>query len=138
MPSSRFGSVGVSGLGMGGAGRWWGLAVEASVAEGAVHGVELHALFKIRIGGRQRIGDARSMALHGGIDGSHRQAAFHVRRLDVCGRRKETEHSEAKPAEDEYQERNDYTKCEFSHGSSRRAIVADGRGRALVGVAGRA
>ena len=30
-----------------------GLAVESSVAESAVHGVELHAIFKILIGGRQ-------------------------------------------------------------------------------------
>jgi hypothetical protein len=34
---------------------------------------------------------------------------FEVWRLDVSGRREETEHGEAESAEEEYEERDDYT-----------------------------
>src|SRR5579871_2303721 len=42
-----------------------GLAVEGSVAKSAIHGVELHAVFEIGIGRRERIADARGMTVHG-------------------------------------------------------------------------
>ena len=101
------------------------------MAEGAVHGVELHAVFEILIGGRERVGDVRGVALHGGVDGAHGEVAFDVRRLDVGGCRQEAEHGEAESAEDEDDERDDYAESELSHGASG-GIVADGRGGALV------
>ena len=54
-------------------------AVEASVTESAVHGVELHAVFQILIRRGQRVGKVGSVAIHRGIDGTHGQAALDAR-----------------------------------------------------------
>jgi hypothetical protein len=106
-----------------------GLAVEASVAQGAVHGVELHAVLKILIGGREGVVDAGSVAFHGGIHCTRGQAMFEVWRLDVGGGGDESEHGEAEAAEDEDEERDDCAEDEFAHGG----ILADGWAEALVG-----
>jgi hypothetical protein len=90
-----------------GSGEGRGLVVEASVTEGAVHGVELHAVFEILIGGGERVGDARGVTLHGGVDGAHQQVVFHVGWFDVGGCGEETEHGETESAKDEDKQRDD-------------------------------
>jgi len=101
------------------------LAVEASVAEGAVHGVELHAVFQVFVGGRQRIVDAGSVTLHGGIDRAHGQMTFEMRGLNVCTRGEKSEHGETKTTEDEDEKTNDHTESELAHEASGVTIVAD-------------
>src|SRR6266567_8330083 len=88
------------------------------MAEGAIHGVELHALFKVLIGGGQRVVDARRMAFHGGIDGSHGQAMFKVRGFDIGGGGEKSEHGEAEAAQYQHEDSNDDTKSELSHEAS--------------------
>ena len=68
--------------------------------------------------GGERVGDARSVALHGGVDGAHGQAALEVRRANVGGGGKKPEHGEAESAEDEDEERDDDTEKEFAHEAS--------------------
>src|SRR5271166_3210626 len=98
------------------------------MAEGAIHGVELHAVFKTLIRRHERVGDARRVTLNRRVNGSHREMALKMRRLDVGDGGKKAKHGEAEPAEDENQERDDDAKQEFSHEASG-SIVADGWAR---------
>lgn len=99
------------------------LVVEASMAEGAVHGVELHAVNEVGVGGCERVGKAGSVAFGRGVDGTHGNVALPVRRFDIGGGREKTEKSEAESTENENEERDDDAEKEFSHED----IVADGR-----------
>lgn len=99
-----------------------GFAVEASVAEGAVHGVELHAVFEILISGREWVGGARRMPFGGSIDGTHGDVGFKVRRLDVGGSGEKPEHSEAECAEDEDEKRDDDAEKELAHRPSEKTL----------------
>ncbi len=107
------------------------LAVETSVAESAVHGVELHAILKILVGGGERVVHAGRVALHGSIHRAHRELPLGVGRFYVGGGREETKHGETESAEDKNENRDDDTEKEFAHETSG-AILADGGGRALV------
>src|ERR1700751_38361 len=46
-----------------------GLSVETSMTERAIHGVELHAVFAVLVGGSERVADTGSMTVHGGVNG---------------------------------------------------------------------
>src|SRR5205807_8686356 len=67
------------------------LAVEASVTERAVHGVELDAVDEVLVVGHEGVGDARGVALHGGIDGSDGEMPLQMRRRDIGGSGKKAE-----------------------------------------------
>jgi hypothetical protein len=104
------------------------------MANGTVHAVELHAVLKILIAGRDGIGDVRSMALHGSIYGSIGQAMFPSRWRNISRGREKTKQSETKAAKKNYQYGYDDTENELTHGPLREStIVAEEAGLALVG-----
>ena len=80
---------------------------------GAVHGVELHAIFKVLIAGRQGICDVGSVTLHGSVDGPLGDAMLEARWGDVCVGGDEAEHGEAEPAKNQYEKSDDYAENEF-------------------------
>jgi hypothetical protein len=106
--------------------------VEASVAKGAIHGVEFDALDEVIFIGHERVGDARSVTLHGSVGGAHSEVLFPMRRFDVSCGREETEQGETESAEDENQNSDDDAEKNFAHGSSG-GIVADEWGGRLAG-----
>src|SRR5579859_2238560 len=95
------------------------------MAKRAMHGVKLHAVFQIFVRGRQRIVDARRVALHGSIDGAHRQMTLEVRGFDVGRSREESEHRETETTQDEDEKSDDYAESELAHEASGITIVAD-------------
>jgi hypothetical protein len=86
------------------------------MAEGAVHGVELHAIFKVLVGGRKGIGDTGGMSLHGSIHGPICNTPLETGWGDVCVGRNEAKHGKAESTENEYENSNDNTENEFAHG----------------------
>src|SRR6185437_12207918 len=60
-----------------------GLLVESAVTEGAVHGVNLHAVDQVGISSRNWIIDARSVTLHRGVQRAGSDAGFERRRGSV-------------------------------------------------------
>jgi hypothetical protein len=83
-----------------GVGERVGFAVEASVTEGAIHGVELHAVLKVLIVRRHWVREVWGVALHRGVDGAHGDAGLEVGRGYVGSGGKESEHGQAEAAED--------------------------------------
>src|SRR5579864_7230478 len=82
-------------------------SVERTVAECAVHRVELHAVFQVLVRGHERVGNTGGMALRRSIDSAHGEMTFPMGRLDIRGGRKEAKRGEAESAQDEDKERDD-------------------------------
>src|SRR6185369_9847994 len=78
-----------------------GFVVEASVTQGAVHGVDFHSIDQVFVSRGHGIGQARGMALHGGIHGGHGDAAFHLRRNGVGIRGQESKRGDGQPSQEE-------------------------------------
>jgi hypothetical protein len=89
------------------------------MADGAVHGVELHAILKVLIARRQGISDVRSVALHRGIDGSVSNVVLPVGWGNVCVGGKEAKRGEAEASENKHEKSDDDAENEFTHGSLR-------------------
>src|SRR5271157_3714892 len=89
--------------------------VECTVTDGAVHGVELHAIFKVLVAGGQRIGDVGSVALHGCIHRGISQVMFPAWWWDVGVGGEEAERGEPESAENEYEKSEDYAENKFAH-----------------------
>src|SRR5579871_4852070 len=98
------------------------------MTERAIHGVELHSVDEILIVRHQRIADARSMTIHGGVDGSHGQMAFEMRGLDVGRGWKKSEHGNAEDQENYHDKRNNDAEKELTHETSA-GILADAKTR---------
>src|SRR5205085_5642126 len=83
-----------------------GLLVESAVTEGAVHGVNLHAVDQIRVSSRNWIIDARSVTLHGGVQRAGSDAGFERRRGSVGSGGKESKpcNSQTEHNQDEQRE----------------------------------
>src|ERR1700704_4896977 len=102
------------------------------MAEGAVHGVKLHAIFQVLVGGWHRIRNAGSVPFHGSVYGTHGKAFLDVWRRHVGIRRKKSKHGEAEPAQNQNEKGNNYAENEFSHGSPGSPIVPDETANKLV------
>src|ERR1019366_3452440 len=94
--------------------------VERPVTGGAVHGVNLHAVNQIVVGGGQRIGYTWGMTVHGSVESVHGNAHLDVgrRRVGVGGHI--AEQGESQSAEHKNKNRNHNSKNEVTHEPSAR------------------
>ena len=101
-----------------GVGERGGLALEASMAQGAIHSVELHTVDQVLIVGHEGIGYAWGVTVHGGIDGSHGKVTFKVGRLDICGCGEQTQGCDAERDENECNQGDEDAQKKFAHETS--------------------
>src|SRR6185437_3662433 len=92
-----------------------GFVVEAAMAPGAIHGVDLHAFDEIVICRRHGIADVRGVAVHGCVHGMHGNVAFNAGRSGVCIGGHKTEECKSQAGRNNYDYRDDDPNNEVAH-----------------------